>query len=182
MKLASKLLMGFVGPTLHDCNAEKSLFGDDISSNYSSKKMLFSVTAHVERVELIISDPVMGLHRPILSICFPSLLLTASQLQVVHHGSKETVNKLVNRGVHDHANDLQACMEATIFMDYFKLGLTRNWEPFIEPFRCLMLYEKSASRGKGITFNADCPLHMNITGEYSNNTLILGQSLILDVK
>ena len=77
-------------------------------------------------------------------------------------------------------------VQATIFIDYFKLGLTRNWEPFVsrgflcsfllyeyktytsfslqvEPFKCLVLYEKSVSRGKGITFNADCPLHFNVT-------------------
>lgn len=33
----------------------------------------------------------------------------------------------------------------------------------VEPFKCLVLYEKSVSRGKGITFNADCPLHFNVT-------------------
>lgn len=34
----------------------------------------------------------------------------------------------------------------------------------MEPFKFLVLYEKSSSRGKGITVNADCPLHFNITG------------------
>jgi len=29
----------------------------------------------------------------------------------------------------------------------------------------LILYEKSESRGQGITFNADCPLHFNITSD-----------------
>lgn len=63
---------------------------------------------------------------------------------------------------HIHTSYL-SLVQATIFIDYFKLGLTRNWEPFVEPFKCLVLYEKSVSRGKGITFNADCPLHFNVT-------------------
>lgn len=41
--------------------------------------------------------------------------------------------------------------------------MTRNWEEFVEPFKCLILYERSASRGMGITFNADCPLHLNVS-------------------
>jgi hypothetical protein len=29
--------------------------------------------------------------------------------------------------------------------------------------KCLILYEQSASRGEGITFTADCPLHFNVS-------------------
>ena len=36
-------------------------------------------------------------------------------------------------------------------------------QPLIEPFKCLVLYEKSQERGQGVTINMDCPLHLNIT-------------------
>lgn len=58
---------------------------------------------------------------------------------------------------------IQTMVKTTLFVDYFKLGLTRNWEPLVEPFKCLVLYERCTDRGKGITFNADCPLHVNVT-------------------
>jgi len=57
----------------------------------------------------------------------------------------------------------QIDFKATLYVDYFKLGLTRNWEPLVEPFKCLVMYERTIARGKGITFNADCPLHINVT-------------------
>ena len=63
----------------------------------------------------------------------------------------------------DRADELQATVKSTLYLDYFKLGLTKNWEPLVEPFQFLILYEKSKRRGDGITFNADCPLHVNFS-------------------
>ena len=63
----------------------------------------------------------------------------------------------------DRADELQASVESTLYLDYFKLGLTRNWEPLVEPFHFLILYEKSKKRGDGVTFNSDCPLHVNFS-------------------
>ena len=69
---------------------------------------------------------------------------------------------MLARGV--DANDLQAGLELHFWVDYFKIAAMRCWEPLIEPYKCILLYEKSSLRGQGITFNADCPLHVNISG------------------
>jgi hypothetical protein len=195
MKLALDILTAFVGPSQQQDSVNK----ETASVDSSPEESIFSMTAHVERVKCQVCDPVMGMHRPLLSICFPSLLLTASQLQETQDGQKTKFDKLTGRHSFENAEDMQASIEvcycllhfclnivlyvlhsfsfcivshlissrlsqATLFIDYFNLGLTRTWEPFVEPFKCLIMYEKSASRGKGITFNADCPLHANITG------------------
>ena len=70
MKLLLDLMTSFVGP-----RQQRDLFNDETPS-----ENCFSMTAHVERVKCVISDPVMGMHRPFLAVCLPSLLLTASQL------------------------------------------------------------------------------------------------------
>ncbi|KAL7543443.1 hypothetical protein ACHAXR_012723, partial [Thalassiosira sp. AJA248-18] len=160
MKLALDLLSTFVGPSQQDHPPDTQASGNDNDDSAP----IFSVTAHVEKVKCVISDPVMGMHRPILSVCLPSLLLTASQFQEIEPGPTTKIDQLTGRGALDNTHDMQASMEATVFIDYFKLGLTRNWEPFVEPFKCLIMYEKSSSRGKGITFSAECPLHLNVTG------------------
>eukprot|EP00804_Cyclotella_cryptica_P020229 CCRYP_010930-RC/>CCRYP_010930-RC protein AED:0.04 eAED:0.04 QI:95/1/1/1/0.91/0.91/24/65/5640 len=163
MKLAFDVINAFVGPI----QAE-----DDPVSDLPERKNLFSIAVHVEGGELIISDPVMGMHRPILSISVPSLLFTASQLQEATENNVDTRGVFASSDRSDRASesllncasDFQACVEVCAFVDYFKLAKTRNWEPLIEPFKCLILYEKSQVRGKGVTINIDCPLHCNITG------------------
>ncbi|KAL7555284.1 hypothetical protein ACHAWF_018921 [Thalassiosira exigua] len=161
MKVAWGILSAFIGlPPAQEHELTEKQAPDTI----------FSVTAHIEKVRLVVSDPMMGMHRPIVAICVPSLLLTASQLQSpVQHGhqplNSSKVNQLPGMDDFQEAKDMQVSLETTLYCDYFKLGLTRNWEPCLEPFKSLILYEKSsAGRGKGITFNADCPLHLNVTG------------------
>ena len=98
MKLALDALSSFVGPKLIE---------DVPDSEPTTRQNVYSVAADVEGAELVLSDPVMGFHRPIISISLPSVSFTASQLQ---------------------ADELQMAMETTMFVDYFKLGKTRNWE------------------------------------------------------
>jgi hypothetical protein len=61
-------------------------------------------------------------------------------------------------------SDLQVIVETTFWSDYFKLAVTRSWEPLIEPFKCLVLYEKSMYRGEGLSLTSDNPFHVNVTG------------------
>jgi hypothetical protein len=73
----------------------------------------FSVIAHVERVKCIISDPVMGMHRPFLSICLPSLLLTASQLQIQKGPEIES-----EKSTGDTDASLHVCMEVRFWIGF----------------------------------------------------------------
>jgi hypothetical protein len=122
MKLASELLTAFVGPKL-----------ETQEPNLPERQNMYSITAHICGAEFQLSDPVMGMHRPILSISLPSLLLTASQLQDTE--PKATKRKSCNLDQLTTAStpltcdhDLQIAIETIAFIDYFKLGKSRNWE------------------------------------------------------
>ena len=121
MKLAVEVLTEFVGPKQSDNISDKDI---------SPPPNLYSITANVSGFELIISDPVMGMHRPILSISLPSLLVTASQLQAIDKKAMGRMSSTFNgkSGDFDCDSDLQASLELSAFVDYFKLGKTRNWE------------------------------------------------------
>ena len=168
MKLAADLLVAFTGPNPNQGDEESHGQMQETNDN-SSLENIFSITADLGSIKFIVSDPIMGMHRPFFSVSISSILLTVSKLKEIEQARKK-YDRFLGRGSTIispstlGAKDLQASMEAVIFVDYFKLGITRNWEPLIEPFRCLTMYEQSTTRGKGITFNASCPLHLNITG------------------
>ena len=106
MKLALDLLTSFVGPS-HQNESD----GKQAPEEAVVAEKIFSVTAHVETLKFVISDPVMGMHRPFLSICVPSLQLTASQFKQVKQAPLTKLDKLTGRGTIDNAKDLQASME-----------------------------------------------------------------------
>ena len=110
MKLALKLLTDFVGPSQQN---DDSAGGKSANSQQteSPTESIFSVTMHVERVKLVISDPIMGMHRPVLSICVPSLLLTASQLKEIHTNKTKLEKLTGSRNTACNPKDLQASME-----------------------------------------------------------------------
>ena len=162
MKLAVDLLIAFIGPNPNKVDETTE------SAMEETCDSIFSVTANLESIKFVVSDPIMGMHRPFFSVSISSVLLSASRLKEIERAQKKH-DKFLGRGsavssTSLNDKDLQACMEATVFVDYFKLGITRNWEPLVEPFRCLTMYEQSTTRGKGVIFSAGCPLHLNITG------------------
>ena len=119
MKVASEVLITFVGRNVED-NPE--------SHTPAQRNNIYCVTAHVNGAAFILSDPVMGMHRPHLSISLPSLIISVSQLEAPekNFSKRKSLDSL-----EAHSNcvyDLQASIETTMFVDYFKLGKTRNWE------------------------------------------------------
>ena len=138
MKLAAEILTAFVGPKLTE---------DTPELDTADKPNMYSVTVNMQGAELIISDPVMGMHRPLLSISLSSLFLTASHLQDKNLHCGCTISS---------DDDLQVSLETIAFIDYFKLGKTRNWEvsrdedqcppsrrsrcPFLFPHTCITFY------------------------------------------
>ena len=104
MKLLLDLMTSFVGPKQQR----------DSSNDETPSENCFSMIAHVERVKCVISDPVMGMHRPFLAVCLPSLLLTASQLQI-QQGPKTKIEKMTCGTDTFNAKDLQASMEVRLW-------------------------------------------------------------------
>ena len=171
LDLATKQLLGFIQSPIDDSGmqepvANSSMAGDDGAKTPSDnvakedEDYTFSVCSRVNGFRAFLSDPILGMHHPIAAICVPSLVGTASRLPASEDNAPNA--SLLARTV--NANDLQAGLDLHFWVDYFKIASMRCWEPLIEPYKCILLYEKSSHRGQGITFNADCPLHVNISG------------------
>jgi hypothetical protein len=109
MKLMVDLMTSFVGQgqDIDSMTDDNMLQDDDLSPGN-----LFSVVAHIEQVKFVLSDPIMGMHHPILSVFFPSLLLTASQLeQIQQDSSTMTEISSDDAGKFSNASDLQVSVE-----------------------------------------------------------------------
>jgi N-terminal region of Chorein or VPS13 len=122
------------------------------------EKKTFSFSGNIGGLRLFAVDPVLGVQLPVAVISVSSIALTASQLS-----QDPTKRTQISRG-ESPPEDLQVTVDFHIWGDYFKLGVTRSWEPLLEPYRCLLLYEKSKYRGTGMSLNSDCPLHVNVSG------------------
>ncbi len=110
MKLLLDLMTSFVGPRQPSIPLKNETPRRNDESPFED---CFSVIAHVKRVKCVISDPVMGMHRPFLAVCLPSLLLTASQLQI-QQGPETIIEKLTGGADTFSTNDLQASMEVRL--------------------------------------------------------------------
>ena len=158
--LVSRVLYSLVtGPSIPDrstCNAnEEGDYDIELKSDDQSSPT-FGVAVNLSGARFYISDPALGMHLPVLVICIPSLGLICSKAGI-DKSSKDSPVAVKN-------NDLQACADVHIWIDYFKSGLTRSWEPLLEPYHSIILYEESFDRGKGVTISSECPFHFNITG------------------
>ncbi len=89
MRLALDLLTAFPGPFQLDelCTSDKVSQIYEMDGLTSEKQ--FSISAHVQSVKCVICDPVMGMHRPFLSVCLPSMYLNTSQLQDIKRFPRE---------------------------------------------------------------------------------------------
>jgi hypothetical protein len=131
---------------------------DEDDPPQEEEKSTFSFSGDIRDLRLFAVDPVLGVQLPVAVISISSVILTASQLS-----SDKTSSSRISRG-DSPPEDLHVAVDCHLWGDYFKLGVTRSWEPLLEPYRCVLLYEKSKYRGKGMSLNADCPLHINVSG------------------
>lgn len=138
LKIAFDAMYAFAGPY------------PDIPSCPDYVSPTFSVTTNMRAVRFFVCEPVLGIHFPIGVVCISDFKATFSNINP----------KIIN------CNSLQAALEFELWIDYFKSGPTRSWEPLLEPFHCTILYEKSVVRGQGISINSYCPLHVNFSGAF----------------
>jgi len=150
LPLTSSVLVNFFsGPV--DENIQPAQPVEDVQKT-------FSFSGKIGDLRLFAVDPVLGVQLPVAVISISSVVLSASQL-----ATGVSASAGVSRG-ESPPEDLQVTLESHLWGDYFKLGVTRSWEPLLEPYQFTLLYEKSKYRGTGISLNADCPLHLNISG------------------
>jgi hypothetical protein len=140
LKDAGDLFTNFVGPYPNSGEQQPK-------RNESS----FSINAHFDSLRFVVCDPVLGMHLPLANIYVSELTSSISDMKM-------------EGGMRQDKFDFQFSTDFYLWIDYYKSGPTRSWEPLVEPFKCTVLFEKSSTRGQGITLCSDCPLHFNITG------------------
>ncbi|KAG7355258.1 vacuolar-sorting-associated protein 13 C-terminal domain containing protein [Nitzschia inconspicua] len=116
----------------------------------------FSVSASVADLRIFAIDPDLGTQLPVAVLSLSSLSLTMTKF------ATEPIQGL-EPGEY-RPDDVQIAVSAHLWADYFKLGLTRSWEPLLEPFVFDLLHENSKERGTGFLFDSDTPFHMNLSG------------------
>lgn len=160
LPFASDLLLTFVTGSI---DAKETTFinvsYDDTaeSASVTQTGVSFSANASISGMRLFAIDPVLGMHLPIAVCSLSSVKVSASQLL------GDASGRPALRG-ESPPGDFQLAIDSSLWADYFKLGTTRSWEPFLEPFSCLFLFEKSSRRGQGMSLHSECPFHFNVTG------------------
>ena len=116
----------------------------------------FSIVVSVSDVRFYILDPILGPHLPIAVLSVSSTTLSASQF-----APKRL--QMVASPTDSFLEDVQVSVTTIVWADYFKLGMSRSWEPLLEPYRFRFDLENSSNRGAGLTFYSDSCLHINIS-------------------
>lgn len=135
---------------------DESETGSDESSGHEDVPTM-SFTGNVANVRLFVLDPVLGPHLPVTVVTVAETKITTSTFGNHTENSEEMKGQAPS-------DDLQVLVEANIWADYFKFGLTRSWEPLLEAYKFSVLFERSRYRGIGVTVSSDVPLHFNISG------------------
>jgi hypothetical protein len=162
LPVASSLLMNLItGPS-----DPPATTGDGIEVSHSraeeekttmTDEPSFLIVAHVDSLRIFAIDPVLQLHLPVALACLSPLDINVSHL-CANRGAETAMTS-----GDPFRDDFQVSLKSLIWADYFKLGVTRSWEPLIEPFNCLVLYERSKRRGQGLSFHSYDDFHFNIT-------------------
>jgi hypothetical protein len=134
----------------------------EVNMNFAPKQddgppETFSLSAKFGDVRLFAIDPDLGVQLPIAVLSLASSSLSMSKFSI------DPITEGLDQGESQPA-DMQIILTNYLWVDYFKLGLTRSWEPLLEPFEFEVLYETSCDRGQGYSINSDCPMHFNLSG------------------
>ena len=150
LPVASATMMNFfTGPS--EVNMKFAPQQDD------SPPQTLSLSANLGDMRFFLIDPDLGVQLPIAVLSLASSSLSTSKFAF------DPITEGLGKGESQPA-DMQVILKNNFWVDYFKLGLTRSWEPLLEPFEFEVLYETSSARGQGYCINSDCPLHINISG------------------
>lgn len=147
---------------------------DPVAGNEESERSTSCLVGSFSDIRVFALDPVLGPHLPVAVASVKDVDITMSQFDSQEDGNVVEGPAPAN---------FQFVCDAVLWAQYFKLGLTRSWEPLVEPYAARLLYERSATRGNGICLSSDCPLHINVTSallsiidEVLNSFLVLVRS------
>jgi hypothetical protein len=151
------------------------------------------VTVEVASLKLLLLDPILGLHLPLIK------LVVGELHAMVYHGPNVGVGIASGAaavpdgfklgldggqlGQEARSQSLLATSPSTgsprrvlfrslnislhlrVWSDYFNIAL-KCWEPLLEPFACRALYEDGHARGRGLTVRSHCPLLVNVSSAF----------------
>lgn len=155
----STMMNFFKGPT--------ELNPDFLVPEEDNGPVTYSVSAEVHDLRIFAIDPVLGVQLPVGVASIASLQLTATKFT----GQPVKLNLEPGEAPPE---DLQLTVRSHLWADYFKLGMTRSWEPLLEPFDFALMYEQAKERGQGCSVEADSPFHVNLSGAFLQ---ILGETV-----
>ena len=160
LPITSKTMINFFkGPT--------ELNEDFLEPTEDEVPVTFSITANLSDIRVFAIDPVLGVQLPVAVVSIASFGLCTTKFAAV-----SSDDDLIPGD--SPPDDMQLALKSHLWVDYFKLGMTRSWEPLIEPFEFLLMQETSKERGRGMSLEVDGPLHMNLTGAFLQ---ILGDTM-----
>lgn len=150
LPLAMSTLSNFVaGPT--DVNEDFAVHDRD------QGPATYSISVDVGDFRFFAIDPDLGTQLPFAVVSVASVAITMSKFSL-------DPNIIGLEPGESNPVDLQVIVSCKLWADYFKLGMTRSWEPLLEAFEFLLFFEKSMERGQGFSVDSDSPFHLNLSG------------------
>lgn len=155
--LMSTTLMNFLGNADADSETTTSLKTDQPPSQSPT----LSCSTALSSFRIFILDPSLDRHLPLGVLTASSFEFAASNFSGAEY--KQSVPVSSGPTKQTLPADFQLSVCSTCWIDYFKLGLTRSWEPWLETYSFSALYERSIDRGSGIHMKSGCKMHLNIS-------------------
>ncbi len=119
----------------------------DNSNEHQIKEGSKTILMNIGGIRAVLCDPVLGTHLPLASFSFATLEV---QLVDFHRRTSEGSN-------------IQIGANFEFWAEYF-CNTIRMFEPLIEPYKALCLYEITPDRGPNFIFQSDSSFHFNVTG------------------
>lgn len=162
----------------------------DGNENEEESALTCQVTVEVASLKLLLLDPTLGLHLPLLKLVIGELhamvcngpnldvgvasgdvavpdafKLSRQPGQEVPLQSLLSTTPSLGSPTRILSRALNVSLHVRFWTDYFNIAL-KCWEPLLEPFACRALYEDGLIRGRGLTVRSYCPLLVNFSSAF----------------
>lgn len=131
-----------------------------LKADCSEAEVLSQWAFESESFEIVFLDAKHGFQKPICR-------LSARDFRLEYVVDVEERHEEIT-GIVGTTTEIDFCTfigtNATIRLDHFNVAL-RAFEPALEPCQCQFYYENGSNRGRGILFNSDSPLQLNLNAE-----------------
>jgi hypothetical protein len=158
--------------------------GGDPDTEEQDEPFSYQVQLQLSAVRVLLTDPTLGLHLPLLKLCLGDVYAFVSQMPEADHEDEESKQPtkvdepaaltLASPRREAAMGGLYVSFVIRIWTDYFNNAL-KCWEPLLEPFLCRILYEQNGMRGMGVTATAKSPLLINVSSAFLQTVSYISQ-------